>query len=58
MAYEIKVILALLAKNIGKARNVKEAYSTVVDAANVEGLSLPSCEEFKKEQQELEEEQE
>ena len=56
MAYEAKVILALLAKNIGKARNVKEAYNSVVDAANVEGLSLPSYEEFKKEQEELEQE--
>ena len=55
MAYETKVILALLAKNIGKARNVKEAYNVVVDAANVEGLSLPDYDEYQKELKELEE---
>jgi len=56
MAYETKVILSLLAKNIGKARNVKEAYKAVVDAANVEGLSLPDYDEYQKELEELEEE--
>ena len=56
MAYETKVILSLLAKNIGKARNVKEAYKAVVDAANVEGLLLPDYDEYQKELEELEEE--
>ena len=49
MAYETKVILMLLAGQIGRARSVKEAYSMVVKAASVEGLELPSYEEFQKE---------
>jgi len=47
MAYETKVILALLAQYIGRAETVEEAYECVVKAANVEGLELPSYEEFR-----------
>jgi hypothetical protein len=46
MAYETKVILNLLAQNIGRANSVKEAYNMVVSAASVEGMTLPSWEEF------------
>ena len=46
MAYETKVILALLAEQIGNSEDVSEAYNVVVRAANVEGLKLPSYEEF------------
>ena len=49
MAYETKVILALLAQLVGKAKNVKEAYNAIVKAANVEGMQLASYEEFLKE---------
>ncbi|MCL2574402.1 MAG: hypothetical protein FWE34_07625 [Defluviitaleaceae bacterium] len=57
MAYETKVILSLLADHIGKAKSVKEAYNVVVKAANVEGLKLPSYEEFQKELEELAQEE-
>ena len=52
MALETKVILALLAQSIGKSTTTREAYNCVVKAANVEGLNLPSYDEFL---QELEE---
>ena len=55
MAYETKVILTLLAQQVGKSKTIKEAYTAIVKAANVEGLSLPLYEDFIKE---LEEEQE
>ena len=54
MASETKVFLALLAQQVGKAKSVKEAYSAIVKAANVEGMQLPSYEDFLKE---IEEEQ-
>ena len=46
MALETKVILALLAQSIGKSTTTREAYNCVVEAANVEGLNLPSYDEF------------
>ena len=52
MAYETKVILALLAQQVGKAKSVKEAYNAIVKAANVEGMQLASYEEFLKEMEE------
>ena len=48
MAYETKVILALLAQQISKCETIEEAYLAVTMAANVEGLELPSLEEMKK----------
>ena len=51
MAYETKVILALLARQIGNSKTVEEAYTAVVEAANVEGVNLPSYEEFIKNNQ-------
>ena len=53
VAYETKVILTLLAQQIGRAKSIKEAYTIVVTAANVEGLKLPTYEEFLKEWEEL-----
>ena len=53
MAYETKVIMSLLARQVGNSETIEEAYAAVVQAANVEGLKLPSFEEFKKEQAEL-----
>ena len=49
MAYETKVILALLAQQVGKAKSVKEAYTAIARAANVEGILLASYEDFLKE---------
>ena len=48
MAYETKVILTMLAEYIGKAKTIREAYNFVVKAANVEGLELPSFDEFQR----------
>jgi len=53
MAYETKVILTLLAQQIGNAESVQEAYEYVVRAASVEGVQLPSFEEWKKEVEEI-----
>ena len=52
-AYETKVILALLAQQIGRAKTIKEAYTLVVQAANVEGFQLPPYEEFLEELEKL-----
>ena len=49
MAYETKVILTLLARQVGMAKTVKEAYTAIAKAANVEGVTLPTYEEFVKE---------
>ena len=48
MAYETKVILTMLAEYIGRAKTVKEAYDFVVRAASVEGVKMPTFEEFQK----------
>lgn len=55
-SYETKVILKLIAQQIGKAKSLKEAYTFVVNAASVEGMELPTYEEFQKKVKELEEE--
>lgn len=44
MAYETKVILAMLADRIALADSAEEAYNVVVRAASVEGLDLPDYE--------------
>ena len=46
MVYETKALLKSLARCVGKSKDVKEAYSAIVEAASVEGLELPSYEEF------------
>jgi hypothetical protein len=48
MAYETKVILALIAERIANAKSTKEAYNVIVNAASVEGLQLPSFEDAQK----------
>ena len=55
VSYETKVILTLLSQQIGTAKSLKEAYSFVVTAANVEGLELPTYDDFQKRVKELEE---
>ena len=57
MSYETKVILTLLAQQVGKAKSLKEAYTFIINAANVEGFELPDYEEFQKKVKELENEQ-
>ncbi|MCL2360886.1 MAG: hypothetical protein FWC73_03610 [Defluviitaleaceae bacterium] len=42
MSYEKKVILKLMAKAVARAEDVEEAYEIIVEAANTEGLELPS----------------
>ena len=48
MAYETKVILSLLATQTAKAKTIEEVYTLIADAANVEGMKLPTYEEAKK----------
>ena len=57
MSYETKVILTLLAQQVGQAKSLKEAYTFIVTAANVEGFELPTYEEFQKKVKELEEDE-
>ena len=42
MAYETKVILAMLAERISNATSIEEAYEVIRNAANVEGVQLPA----------------
>jgi len=46
MALETKVMLSLIADGIGKSKTLKEAYNVVERAANVEGVNLPSYDEY------------
>ena len=48
MAYETKVILKLLANQVARAESLEEAYIFIAEAANVEGLEVPSYEEAKR----------
>ncbi len=48
MAYETKVILSLLAQHVSRLKTIKQAYNAIVEAANTEGLKLPSYEEMQK----------
>ena len=47
MAFETKVILALLAELLVNAKSTKAAYEALRRTANVEGMDLPSYEEAK-----------
>jgi len=49
MAYETKVILQQLAERIVVADTLEEAYGAVQRAASVEGVKLPTYDEYKKE---------
>ena len=53
MALETKVILKVLADSVLRSDSVKEAYSIIVGAANVEGLQLPPYEEAIQELEQL-----
>jgi len=46
VAYETKIIFRLLAEAIGRTKTVEEAYTVIVQSASVEGVILPSYEEF------------
>jgi len=46
MALETKVILKLLTEAIGRAKTVEEAYQILAGAAEVEGINVPSYDEF------------
>lgn len=52
MAYETKVILAALSRNIARLNTIEEAYEELVAVAAVEGLKLPPFEEVRKEKKE------
>ncbi|MCL1878532.1 MAG: hypothetical protein FWF80_06715 [Defluviitaleaceae bacterium] len=56
MAFETKVLLNLLADGIGKSKSLKEAYNVVEKAANVEGVNLPTYDEYIAEQEKLRQE--
>ena len=58
MAYETKVILKALANQVAMAKNLKQAYSLIADAANAEGLDLPSYEETRLKIEKLEQPEE
>ena len=45
MAYDTKALLASISQNVAKSKTVKEAYWSVMQAANVEGMHLPTYEE-------------
>jgi|GEM_PF-715448 len=51
--YETKALLSLLANSIARAQSVKEAYSVIIEAANVEGVNLPTYKEKLEEIEEL-----
>jgi hypothetical protein len=55
MSYETKVILTLLAQQVGRAKTIKEAYMMIVKAANVEGVTLPSYDQFLQEVADMQE---
>ena len=46
MAYETKVILSLLARQVANSGSVAEAYAAIRSAANVEEMLLPPYEEL------------
>jgi hypothetical protein len=49
MAPETKMIVKLIAQQIARCQTVKEAYNAVRSAVNVEGIELPSYDEYKEE---------
>jgi len=53
MAFETKVIIKLLAQQVGNSKTIREAYGYITKAAEVEGMTLPSYEEWQKEVEEL-----
>jgi len=53
MAYDTKALLSLIANAIAKSETLKEAYAAIMEAANVEGVSILSYEEAKEKIEEL-----
>ncbi|MCL2018212.1 MAG: hypothetical protein FWG70_00510 [Oscillospiraceae bacterium] len=53
MAYDTKVLLASLANNILKSETVKEAYTVIMEIANVEGLNIQPYDEAMEKLEEL-----
>ncbi|MCL2853039.1 MAG: hypothetical protein FWE20_08425 [Defluviitaleaceae bacterium] len=49
MAYETKVLLAILARYVAKADTLEDAYDAIKSAANVDGMNLPTYEEMVRE---------
>jgi hypothetical protein len=49
MAYDTKLIIRLIADNIAKSESLREAYDSVVEAANIEGVKLPNYKEAREE---------
>ena len=52
MAFDTKALLAVLGEGVGRAKTVREAYKYIQKAANVEGVRLPSYDDFLKEVEE------
>ncbi|MCL2697625.1 MAG: hypothetical protein FWE74_06050 [Oscillospiraceae bacterium] len=48
MALETKMLFKLIGHAVATARSLEEAYFAVQSAANVEGIDLPSYDEYKK----------
>jgi hypothetical protein len=46
--YNTTILLKLIARKIGRAENVEEAYQHIVTTAKAEGLELPNFEEFQR----------
>jgi hypothetical protein len=47
------MLLVFAAEAVVKAKTLKEAYHTIMRAANVEGVNLPPYDEFKRQIEEL-----
>jgi len=47
MAIETKMLMSLLSDSVGRANSVREAYNIIAKAANVEGITLPSYDDFR-----------
>jgi len=53
MADDTKALLSLLADNVAKSKTLKEAYMSIMKAANVEGVAIKTYEEAIEEIEEL-----
>ena len=53
MSQETKMLLTLLANSVAKSETVEEAYMAIAEAANVEGVALPSYKDAVKALQEM-----
>ena len=55
MAYETKVILKMILKEVATAKSFEKLYTFVSDAAAAEGLEVPTYEEMKRRYSEADE---